>query len=96
VTAVVAKSFARIHRANLVNFGIVPLLFSRPEDYDTIGQGTELRVAFHELRPGGEMLVGTAGGGPDIAVHNDLTASELAILRSGGLLNDIRKRKQAD
>jgi aconitate hydratase len=95
VAAVVAKSFARIHRANLVNFGIVPLILSRPEDYDAIAQGARLDIPFRDLAPGSEIRLATPEGGPGIPVRNDLTAKELRILRSGGRLNAVRKRQAA-
>ncbi len=43
--AVIVKSFARIHRANLINAGIIPLTFKNPEDYDKISQGDKLSLA---------------------------------------------------
>ena len=42
--AVLVKSFARIHRSNLINFGIIPLEFSSKSDYDSIDQGDELQI----------------------------------------------------
>ena len=44
VKAVIAKSFERIHAANLVNFGILPLVFEKPDDYDRIEQGDRIRA----------------------------------------------------
>ena len=44
VKAVIAKSIERIHQANLVNFGIAPLLFENPSDYDLIEQGDEIEI----------------------------------------------------
>ena len=44
VKAVLAKSLERIHTANLINFGILPLLFKNPSDYDKIDQGDEMRI----------------------------------------------------
>ena len=44
VKAVIAKSIERIHQANLVNFGIVPLLFNSPSDYELIAQGDEIEI----------------------------------------------------
>jgi aconitate hydratase len=45
IKTVIAKSFERIHAANLINFGILPLTFSREEDYERIGPGNELEIA---------------------------------------------------
>lgn len=44
IKAVIAKSFARIHRANLINFGIMPLIFTNPEDYEKVEQGDILKL----------------------------------------------------
>jgi aconitase A len=59
VKAVVAKSFERIHMANLVNFGIVPLVFENPADYDAIAQGDELVIEGFKkaLETGGKVVV---------------------------------------
>ena len=90
VKAVVAKSIERIHAANLVNFGIVPLLFETAADYDAITQGDELvldgiREALHS---GAERLViRNVTRNLDIAVKAILTARQRAIILAGGLLN---------
>ncbi len=90
VKAVVAKSIERIHAANLVNFGIVPLLFETAADYDAITQGDELvldgiREALHS---GAERLViRNVTRNVDIAVKAILTARQRAIILAGGLLN---------
>ncbi len=89
VKAVIAKSFARIHRANLVNFGILPLILADPADYERIGQGATLSLDAASIAPGAESAV-TAGDTGRITVRNDLTDKELAIIRAGGLLNAVR------
>ena len=60
VKAVLAKSFERIHAANLVNFGILPLTFADPADYDRVDQGDELEIPRH---PGGPRRGRAAGAG---------------------------------
>ncbi|MDE7064061.1 MAG: aconitate hydratase, partial [Desulfovibrionaceae bacterium] len=82
-------SLARIHRANLVNFGILPLLFVRPEDYDSIPAGAAVTIPAATLTPGGEVPLRVRGVG-DIAARNDLSPKELEIIRAGGLLNYVR------
>ena len=89
IRAVVAKSFARIHRANLVNFGIVPLTFTNPADYDALEQGTRLTIPAATLRAGGTISLSSAEG-VSIDVSNDLTEEELAVIRAGGKLNAVR------
>jgi aconitate hydratase len=89
VRAVVAKSLARIHRANLVNFGILPLLLADKDDYERIPQGARLTIPAGEIVPGGEIALTVEGAG-EVRVGNDLTDKELAIIKAGGLLNYVR------
>lgn len=90
VKAVLVKSLARIHRANLINFGILPLLLVDPSDYDRLEQGSGLTIPASAIEPGGvvDILVNT---GESIQATNDLTKKELAIIQSGGLLNAVRQ-----
>ncbi len=90
VKAVIAKSLARIHRANLVNFGILPMILADKADYDRIGQGAVLRLATADIRPGEAAAVAVEGGEP-VMVTNDLTRKELDIILSGGLLNTVKR-----
>ena len=92
VKAVIVKSLARIHRANLVNFGILPLLLVNPADYDKLAQGADLTIPAGDMTPGGTIEITTASG-ETIPVTNDLTKKELEIIQSGGLLNAVRKNQ---
>ena len=78
IRCVVAKSFARIHAANLINAGILPLTFENPDDYDALQPGARLRI--DDIRPG--MAAGKA-----YSVVCSLTERQQAILLAGGLLN---------
>ncbi len=89
VRAVIVKSLARIHRANLVNFGILPLLLVNKDDYETLAQGAGLVIPFKDIQPGRPVDV-QVDGGAKIQLTNDLTAQELTIIQSGGLLNTVR------
>ncbi|MDR3641271.1 MAG: aconitate hydratase [Humidesulfovibrio sp.] len=89
VRAVIVKSLARIHRANLVNFGILPLLLINKDDYETLAQGAELTIPAADIKPGKPIDLLVAGGAK-VTVTNDLTAKELEIIQSGGLLNTVR------
>ncbi|EPR44432.1 aconitate hydratase [Desulfovibrio sp. X2] len=89
VKAVVVKSLARIHRANLVNFGILPLLFADKADYDRIALGDELTIPAEAITAGG-VVTATTSTGAAISLKNDLSASELEIIRAGGLLNFVK------
>jgi aconitate hydratase len=86
VKAVIAKSLARIHRANLVNFGILPLIFEDPADYERIELGDEVGIPAGSIDPGGVLEV-EVDGAAVIRVKNDLTNKECDIIRAGGLLN---------
>ena len=97
VRAVIALSFARIHRSNLINFGIVPLVFSRSEDYALVEQGDELEI--HSLRDqlqgGPTVTLINLSKGFDLSVQPNLTDRELKVLLDGGLLNHIKSLSRA-
>lgn len=87
VRAVVAKSFARIHAANLINAGIVPLVFENPDDYEKLNQGDKLEISglFDALTSGKATLTDKTNG-EKIAVCCDFSERQAGILRAGGLL----------
>ncbi|MCX7592093.1 MAG: aconitate hydratase [Kiritimatiellae bacterium] len=89
VRAVVAKSIERIHRANLVNFGIVPFVFERATDYDRIEQGDVLTVrdVRKALTVDGRAVLFNETRNLAIPVRAELSKRETTILLSGGLLN---------
>ena len=91
IRAVIALSMARIHRANLVNFGILPLVFVNREDYAKVAQGADIRIPLTEITPGGVTNIEIAGVGV-LPVRTDLSAAELDIIRSGGLLNAVKEK----
>ncbi|MBI9112075.1 aconitate hydratase [Maridesulfovibrio ferrireducens] len=91
VVAVIVKSLARIHRANLINFGILPLVLSNKSDYDKLSEGSGLSLETTSLTPGGVTEMTTADG-IKIKVENDLSEKELAIILAGGLLNYVGKK----
>ena len=92
VRAVVAKSFARIHVANLINAGILPLTFANPDDYDRLNQGDmlSLRGVFAGMESGSVSLRDETTG-EDIALSCNLTERQRAMLRAGGLLAYTRE-----
>ncbi|MBR3681054.1 MAG: aconitate hydratase [Clostridia bacterium] len=87
VRAVVAKSFARIHRANLINFGIVPLEFENAEDYAALSLGDEIKIdgLLSAVKNGGELYI--ESGERKISLSLSLTERQRKILAAGGLLN---------
>jgi aconitate hydratase len=93
VKAVLAKSIERIHAANLVNFGIVPLLFETPSDYDAIEQGDELRITGIRASlqgDAGRLVIRNVTRGTEIPAKAELTPRQRAIILAGGLLNHTR------
>ena len=93
VKAVLAKSFARIHRANLLNNGILPLVFTSAEDYEAAAEGEEIVIADApgQIRAAAEGTPVTATlGGREVKLLLDITPRQRDILLAGGLLNYIR------
>ncbi len=89
VRVLLAKSFARIHRANLINFGILPLIFADPADYDNIPQGALIRIETAGMAPGKDAEITVEGLGC-VRVRNDLSAKEWKEMAAGGTLNAFR------
>ena len=89
VKAVIVKSFARIHRANLVNFGILPLTFVDPADYDNVRPEDELEIADirNRLQESPTLLVNNKTKGTQFEVRHDLTPRQVEIILAGGMLN---------
>jgi aconitate hydratase len=87
--AVIAKSFARIHRANLINFGILPLILREPSDFDKLHAGDRLtiQVGPEVLQVGAPLTIHNATRDTDIPTDHHLTQREIDILNAGGLLN---------
>ena len=96
VKAVLAKSFARIHMANLINNGILPLTFVQPEDYDTIDLLDELTIAdapaqILALVQGENLVVTNKTQGRTMELSLPLSERQAKILLAGGLLNFTRQ-----
>lgn len=85
------KSFARIHKANLINFGIVPLTFVDPADYDLVEKGAEMVIpGIREALLGDKTEVTVELAGKKITANIDLSRRHREILAAGGLLNWAR------
>ncbi len=91
VKAVIALSFARIHRANLINFGIVPLTFAHPENWTLIEQGDQLEIADirGQLEAGAAIQMQNLTRGAVVTLDSLLNERERSIVLDGGLLNHI-------
>ena len=94
VKAVIAKSFERIHAANLINFGILPLTFASEGDYDVIGAGDRLEIGNIKaaLRAGRGLALQDATNGNTFALKCAVSARQMDILLAGGMLNYTKAR----
>ena len=90
VRAVIAKSFARIHAANLINAGIVPLTFADPDDYDKLAQGEALRIDdIYAGLDSGSLTLKDSSSDIEIKLSCSFTDRQKAILKAGGLLKYV-------
>lgn len=88
IKAVLTKSFARIHKANLINFGIVPLTFQDPADYDWVeaGDSLEFPALRREIEAGAPVTVKNTTKGREFSAESDIDARAKAVILAGGLL----------
>ena len=94
IKAVIAKSFARIHRSNLINSGILPLTFADPSDYDRIDSGDALLIEHpvEQIQAGNRMIVHNVTKNLDIVTEMPLSDRLKKVMLAGGLLNETRKK----
>jgi aconitate hydratase len=92
--AVLAKGFARIHSQNLINFGVLPLTFIDPADYDSIQKGDILRIAdlLKVLTEGGEVEVQNVMTQHTFKMRHYMSARQVQFLLRGGLINWMKER----
>ena len=91
VRAVIVRSFARIHKANLINFGIIPFTFANEADYDRVPQGAQITIPGLAARlRAGQPLEALIDGRPPIPLAHDLTGRQIDIVLAGGLLNFMK------
>ncbi len=93
VKAVIVKGFARIHLANLINFGILPLTFVNEADYDKIDRDDQLEFSTSGLEKG-TLVLKNLTKKIDIPVKHSLTARDLDIVRAGGTLAYVKGRSK--
>ena len=89
VKAVIAKSIERIHRANLINFGIVPFTFVNPKDYDSVKAGVPVAIRGISAAVKGDGTATAEIGGKKIAVKTALSDREKHLILCGGLLASL-------
>ncbi|MDO9516329.1 MAG: aconitate hydratase [Syntrophales bacterium] len=96
VKTVIARSFERIHTANLINFGIVPLTFKNKDDYDSIQQGDSLEIPNirEKIGAGEPLIVRNTTRGNEFEVEYDLSERAREIVLAGGVLSLIRDKKR--
>ncbi|MFY9569443.1 MAG: aconitate hydratase [Acetivibrionales bacterium] len=96
VRGVLAKSFARIHMANLINSGILPMTFVDEADYDRIKDGDVLVLenAREQIKAGDELTLKNITANTTIKVKVALSERQVEIMLAGGLLNYTRKQEQ--
>ncbi|MDP8987203.1 MAG: aconitate hydratase [Actinomycetota bacterium] len=95
--AVIARSFARIHWQNLVNFGVLPLTFLQSSDYDSVDAGDELHLAevADRVRAGLALTVENRTKGTSFAVDHGLSARQVEVMLAGSLITLHRRRVTA-
>ena len=94
IKAVIAKSFARIHHANLINFGILPLVFVNKEDYDKIDQGDILEIDLSNFAPGEDNIITVINRtkGISIPTKHGLNKRQVEIIKAGGVLAYVKQK----
>lgn len=93
VKCVIAKSIARIHKGNLVNHGVIPMLFENPDDYDRIDLLDELEIDnLLDQIPGREVYVKDVTKGFEFKVKLDLSDNEVEVVLSGGQLRYLKNQ----
>ncbi len=94
IKAVLAKSFARIHHTNLVNFGIIPLVFESPTDYDRLQQDDILEIdRLQEQLERGGVTIANRTQGYTFKARHELSQRQVRIIMAGGLLMEVRGQK---
>jgi aconitate hydratase len=94
IKAILAKSYARIHRANLINFGILPLRFKDRDEFERVRQGDRLKIERLQtsLMKGEFLRVENVTQQRAFQVSHEFNDREIEIMLAGGLLNYIRSR----
>jgi aconitate hydratase len=96
IKAILTKSYARIHRSNLINFGVLPLTFEDPDEFSKIQQGDRLRITQLRSAPQGEglLMIENVTQKRILNVSHGLNSRQRQILLAGGLLNYTRERRK--
>ncbi|WP_444938526.1 aconitate hydratase [Microbulbifer sp. JMSA002] len=94
VRCIIAKSMARIHRRNLINFGVLPLLFESFDDYDRLEQDSILEIdkPIAQLKSNNSVKLLIKPSGESISLRSDLSVDEIEVLEAGGMINQVREK----
>lgn len=92
IKAIIAKDFARLHLANLVNWGVVPLMFENDKDYQAIQQGDTLTVHLDDMAVDGQVRVMNETQQTSFMVTTPLSREDIETVKWGGRLNQMRNR----
>jgi len=90
IQAVIAKSFARIHLANLINFGILPLTFEEEEGYQWVDQGDEIEIEVDDKR--NNVILYNKTKNRKIVLAVPLNEREKELVKKGGALSHVRTK----
>lgn len=91
---VIAKSFARIHWQNLVNFGVLPLTFAEGEDYQRVELGDVIVIknVLAAIQNGNELMAQIEGKDKEIRLTHRLSTRQISVMKEGGLINWVRRQ----
>lgn len=91
---VIAKSFARIHWQNLINFGVLPLTFANPADYEKINQGDIVIIdeVKKQIKAGSKVMASIEGKPGQIELKHSMSPRQIEVLFVGGLINWVKKQ----
>ncbi|MBS5781676.1 MAG: aconitate hydratase [Clostridium sp.] len=94
IRSVIAKGFARLHMANMVNWGLLPLTFVNQKDYDAIRQGDTLTIDTSELIEGKKYLVKNETSQTEFFVTSPLCQADLDSVKTGGTINVVKNKRR--
>lgn len=92
ISVVMAKGFARLHLANMVNWGILPLVFKNDSDYEAISQGDMIKINDFDLKEGEDVIVRNLTKNETYQLKTPLFQTDLDAIRQGGVVNLLKKK----
>ncbi len=92
IKAVITKGFARLHLANMINWGLLPLLFKNESDYEKIDQGDQLSLDTSVLTEGQNFILKNETKGIEIALYSPLCQADLDAVKLGGRINWVKNK----